>query len=91
MGESTGPGLMALIRTPSAMWSRAAVRVRWLTAAFEAAYALAPASRQCAPRLEATLTITPPPCARMWAISCFIDRNTPLRLTASTSSQMSSS
>ncbi|GAA5165321.1 hypothetical protein GCM10023214_36080 [Amycolatopsis dongchuanensis] len=30
------------------------------------------------PAIEAVLTMAPPPAARMWAISYFIDRNTPL-------------
>lgn len=37
MVVSTGPGLTMLIRTPSAMWSRAALRVRVATAALETA------------------------------------------------------
>ena len=37
MGVSMGPGLMALMRMPSAMYSRAAARVRALTAALVAA------------------------------------------------------
>lgn len=37
IGVSTGPGLTALIRTPSRMWSSAAVLVSTLTAALLAA------------------------------------------------------
>jgi hypothetical protein len=41
---SVGPGLTALMRTPSPMYSRAAVRVSALNAALEAAYAHSPGS-----------------------------------------------
>jgi hypothetical protein len=91
MSVSVAPGLTALMRIPSAMWSRAAVRVNALTAAFDAAYAAIPGRRPCAPMFEAMLTITPPPPVRICAISCFMDSQVPVRLVCTTEVNPSSS
>src|SRR5690606_16491879 len=91
MGVSTGPGLMALMRTPWAMFSLAAVRVRVLMAALVAAYAPIAGRVRWAPTVEATLTMAPPPWLRMWAISCFMHNQVPVRLVASTWCQVDSS
>src|SRR5690606_24453798 len=64
-GVSTGPGLAALIRLPCATFAFAAARVQEPIAAFEAASAPGTGSVGWAPMVEATLTITPPPWARM--------------------------
>ncbi|GLW26132.1 hypothetical protein Mame01_61740 [Microbispora amethystogenes] len=87
---SSGPGLTALILMPARISSRAAVRVSALTAALDAAYAPRPAKRTWAPMFEATFTITPDPCARIAAISCFMARKTPVVLTWRTRAQSSS-
>lgn len=85
---STAPGLTALMRTPSWMWSRAAPRVRAETAALVAAYAAAPGTRVWAPKVEAMFTIEPPEgCERIWRISARSARNIPVRLMSSCSCQ----
>ena len=91
IGVSIGPGVTALIRTPSRMYSSAAVRVSALTAALAAPYAAMPGIRRYGPMTELTLTITPPSgWVRIAAISCFRQRKTPCTLVSNTARQSSS-
>lgn len=91
MEVADGPGLTALMRTPSAMWSRAAARVRAETAALVAMYPAIPGTRRWAPRLEARLTMAPPVvCSRIRAISVWRLNSTPVRLMSTRPRQSSS-
>jgi hypothetical protein len=75
-----GPGLTTLIRTPPAMASRAAALERATTPALVAPYAPSPGT--AVTPIEAAFTITPPPFARICAISCRSDSQTPVRFGA---------
>ena len=83
---SVGPGLTALIRIPWPMFSRAAVRVRMLSAALLAAYTPWFCPRTGRPMRETTLTTAPPPPRRMRSISRCRHSHTPVRFTPSTAS-----
>ena len=79
------PGQMALMRTPLCAFSSAAVLVRPSTPCFDAQYGDRP-GEAITPAPDEVLTMAPPPCSTMCAISCFMHRNTPVRLTAITRS-----
>jgi hypothetical protein len=84
IGVSTNPGQTALTRTSASAYSSTAAFVRPRTPCFAATYAGAPA-KPTRPRIDATLTITPPPESVIAASSAFVDRQTSERFVSITS------
>src|SRR5690242_2085289 len=83
------PGQMALQRMPSRPYWTAVARVMPSTPPLAAQYAARMPS-PTRPRMEAMLTIEPPPAGRITRTACLQPKNTPFRLTARIRSSCSS-
>jgi hypothetical protein len=83
IGVSIVPGQIALMRTPCGAYSSAALLVSPMTPCLVAWYA-ARCGNPTSPPSEELLTIAPLPCVRIWRSSCFMQAQTPRRLTALT-------